>query len=81
MALTPKRKSQLELLDKYDVICLFSSDSDFASLLNYLKTNKKKVILVKGGYAQYSLVKHVDLVVNAQKIKKYITFIKQKSRL
>ena len=71
----------IRLLDKYDTFCIFSNDADFIYLLNYLKRKRKKIILIKAGYVQYPLVKQADLVVNAQDIKKDITFIKQKSRL
>jgi len=67
------------LLDKYDSICLFSSDSDFTALLRFLKNKGKKVILIKGGFAQHELVDLADLLINAQDIKQHITFIKQKS--
>lgn len=60
-------------------ICLFSSDADFISLIKFLKNNRKKIILIKGGYVQYSLKANSDLVVNAQDIKRYIACIKQKS--
>lgn len=74
----------INLIDKYETFCIFSSDSDFSFLLHYLKQKGKKIILVKGGYALYSLVKHANLIISAQKIKKFITFKKirkkQKSR-
>jgi len=39
----------IRLVDKYDTICLLSSDADFAALIRYLKSkHKKKVILIKG---------------------------------
>ncbi len=69
----------IKLLDKYDTICLFSSDSDFTALLRFLKNKGKKVILIKGGFAQHELVDLADLLINAQDIKQHITFIKQKS--
>lgn len=69
----------IRLMSKYDTFCLFSSDSDFVSLIKFLKNNRKKVILVKGGFVQYTLKVNSDLVINAQDIKAYIAFIKQKS--
>ena len=68
-------------MGKYDTFCLFSSDADFIRLIWFLKKNKKKIILIKGGYIQYDLKKSVDLIISAQEIKKDITYIKQKSRL
>ena len=70
----------VRLLDFYDTFCIFSSDADFTYLLAFLKRKRKKIILVKGGYVQYSLLKSADLVINAQDIKQHLTFIKRKSR-
>ena len=69
----------IRLMSKYDTFCLFSSDSDFVSLIKFLKNNRKKVILIKGGYVQYSLKANSDLVINAQDIKANVACIKQKS--
>ncbi len=69
----------IRLMSQYNTFCLWSSDADFVSLINHLKNNGKKVILIKGGFVQHSLAQSSDLVINAQEIKKYITFIKQKS--
>ncbi len=69
----------IRLINKYDTFYLFSSDADFISLMKFLKNNRKKVILVKGGYIQYPLKTNSDLVVNAQDIKADICYIKQKS--
>lgn len=71
----------MRLMNKYDTFCLFSSDADFISLIKFLKNNRKKIILVKGGYVQYPLKSNSDLVINAQDIKQYIARIKQKSSL
>ena len=72
----------IRLLRNYDTFCLFSSDSDFARLIFYLRKQNKKIILVKGGLIQHSLKEAVGngLFVNAQDIKSLITFKKQKSR-
>jgi len=71
----------IRLMSKYDTFCLFSSDSDFVSLIKFLKNNRKKVILIKGGHVQHSLKANSDLVINAQDIKADIAYIKQKSSL
>ena len=72
----------IRLADNYDTFCLFSSDSDFASLTDYLKRAKnKKVILFSSGYVSYWLKDKVDLNINGQAIKKQITFKKIKPRL
>lgn len=63
---------------EYDTLALFSGDADFAALARFLKKSGKKVILVKGGNITSRLRESVDLVVNAQKIKRYIAQIVQK---
>lgn len=69
----------IRLMDDYDTFCLYSGDADFISLIKFLKNNKKKVILIKGGYVQYPLKANSDLVVSAQDIKHHIAYLKQKS--
>ncbi|MFH1713010.1 MAG: NYN domain-containing protein [Candidatus Jacksonbacteria bacterium] len=69
----------IRLMGKYNTFCLFSSDADFVSLIKFLKNNRKKVILIKGGHVQYSLKANSDLIINAQDIKSNIACIKQKS--
>jgi len=69
----------IRLMNKYDTFCLFSSDADFISLIRFIKKKHKKVILFKGGYVKYLLKEISDLVINAQDIKKEITYKKQKS--
>lgn len=71
----------IRLADLYKTFCLFSSDADFIRLCEYLKKQGKKIILIKGGFAQTHLIKTSDIVINAQDIKQYVTRIKQKSSL
>lgn len=71
----------IRLLDEYDTMCLFSSDADFAGLVEFLRKRRKKTILFSSGYVSGSLKKKVDLNINCQKIKGLITFKKRKSRL
>ncbi len=69
----------IRLIDKYDTICLLSSDADFAALIRHLKSKyKKKVILIKGGRIDSSLGRLLDLKINASQVKSYIVQIKQK---
>ena len=69
----------IKLADYYDTFCIFSGDSDFIQLVNFLKGKGKKVILIKAGFVQHKLYDSADLVINAQDIKKYICRITQKS--
>ena len=62
----------IRLMDKYDTICLLSSDNDFSCLLNYLRSKKKKVILIKGGNIAHTLKNSANHIINAQDIKQYI---------
>lgn len=64
---------------EYDTLVLMSSDADFAALLRYLKKLGKKVILIKTGHITAKLRDSSDLVVSAQKIKKYIAKVVVKS--
>lgn len=67
----------IRLLDTYDTLALFSSDADFVALFRFLKKKSKKVILLKGGNITNNLRNESTLVVNAQKVKKYITKIEK----
>ena len=67
----------IRLMKNYDTLVVFSSDADFVALFRYLRNNGKKVILIKGGNITSSLRYNTDLVVNAQNIKKYITYIEK----
>ncbi|MBU4284840.1 NYN domain-containing protein [Patescibacteria group bacterium] len=71
----------IRFLNDYDTFCLFSSDADFAYLLNFLRRKGKKVILFSAGYITHYLKERADLNINAQRVKKSITFIKTKPRL
>jgi len=66
--------------DEYDTLVLYSSDADFVALTRYLRKQGKKVILIKGGNITSKLRENVDLIVNAQKIKRYITRVVKKQK-
>lgn len=67
----------IKKIKQYNTICLFSGDADFVYLNNFLRKRGKKVILIKSGHITTKLRESVDLVINAQKIKKDIAMIKQ----
>lgn len=67
----------IKKIKQYDTLCLFSGDADFVYLNNFLRKRNKKVILIKSGHITTKLRESVDLVINAQKIKKHIAEIKQ----
>jgi uncharacterized LabA/DUF88 family protein len=65
-------------IDKFNTFCLFSSDADFVHLARFLKSKDKRFILVKSGPIDKSIRAQADLIINAQDIKKHITFVKPK---
>ena len=67
-------------INDYDTLVLFSSDADFVALTRYLRKISKKVILIKGGNITSKLRENVDLIVNAQKIKRHITRVSKKQK-
>jgi len=67
----------IRLLDKYDTFCLLSGDSDFARLAEFLKRKGKKIIIIASGQVFHTLKNLADLYLNAQKIKTFITKIKE----
>lgn len=64
-------------IENYDTFCLFSGDSDFAYLAQYLKKKYKKIIVVASGQVFHSLRELSDLYINAQDIKADITSVKK----
>ncbi len=71
----------MKLLDYYDTFCLWSSDSDFAYLLNHLVKKGKKVILISSGHVSHQLKSVVSVNINGQQIKAEITQTIEKPRL
>ena len=67
----------LRLLDKFDTFCLFSGDSDFTYLAQYLKRKGRKVIVIASGQVFHTLKDLADLYINAQIIKGDITSTKE----
>ena len=66
----------IRLLDRYDTFCLFSGDSDFAKLAQFLKRKGKKIIIFASGQIFHTLKETADLYINAQQIKINIADIK-----
>ncbi|MBU2542241.1 NYN domain-containing protein [Patescibacteria group bacterium] len=62
----------IHLSELYDTFVLFSSDSDFARLLGYLKTKGKKVILFYSGHTSKNILSQADLLINASRIREII---------
>lgn len=60
----------------YDTVALFSSDSDFTTLLSQLKSEGKKIILFYSGPTSSHLKNCADLLVNGRQIRELIGFIK-----
>ena len=70
----------IRLLEQYDTLAMFSGDSDFASLVRYLKRNGKKVILFKAGFIASDLRDAADKVISAQNIKRHIAQVVKKQK-
>jgi len=71
----------VRIMKKYDTLCLFSGDSDFAYLSRFLKRNGKKIIVIAAGQVFHTLKEVADHYVNAQDIKADITVVKETSPL
>ncbi len=71
----------IRMLNHFDTFCLFSGDSDFAYLNQYLKENSKKIIIVKSGYISKTLLDSADLIINAKEIEYYLIYKKQQPTL
>jgi uncharacterized LabA/DUF88 family protein len=71
----------IRILDQYNTFCLFSGDSDFTYLAQFLKKKGKKVIVVASGQVFHTLKESSDLYINAQDIKGQISSIKETSPL
>lgn len=59
----------IRLMDSFDTLAMFSSDSDFVALFRYLRNKGKKVIMIKGGNVTSELRNNCDLVVSAKSLK------------
>lgn len=68
----------IKMIKHYDTFCIFSGDADFVYLNKFLRKKNKKVIIIKGGFITVPLRASANLVINAQKIKKYIAKIEQR---
>ncbi|MCC7356146.1 MAG: NYN domain-containing protein [Candidatus Doudnabacteria bacterium] len=70
-----------KLMEYYDTFCIWTGDSDFAYLLDYLIKRKKKIILFSSGHITHELKSKANIHINGQQVKKYITRIIEKPRL
>ncbi|MGB9706835.1 MAG: NYN domain-containing protein [Microgenomates group bacterium] len=60
----------LRLKEKFNTCILFSGDSDFETILKYLKKEKKKVIIVSTkGRVAIELIRNCDKYINLKKLK------------
>ncbi|MEK7462889.1 MAG: NYN domain-containing protein [Patescibacteria group bacterium] len=71
----------LRLMDKFDTFCIFSGDSDFTYLVQYLKRKGKKIIVIASGQVFHTLKDLADLYINAQTVKVDIASIKETAPL
>ena len=71
----------IRTLKEYDTFCIFSGDSDFTYLSQFLKRKGKKIIVIASGQVFHTLKEVADLYINAQAIKADITSIKETAPL
>lgn len=67
----------LRFIDDFDTFCIFSGDSDFTYLAQYLKRKGKKIIVIASGQVFHTLKDLATLYINAQAIKVDIASIKE----
>ena len=67
----------IRTLKQYGTFCLFSGDSDFTYLSQFLKRNGKKIIVIASGQVFHTLKEVADLYINAQQIKASIASVKE----
>ncbi|MFA6551919.1 MAG: NYN domain-containing protein [Candidatus Paceibacterota bacterium] len=67
----------IRTLKEYDTFCIFSGDSDFTYLSQFLKRKGKKIIVIASGQVFHTLKEVADLYINAQAIKADITGVKE----
>ncbi|MBI2406213.1 MAG: NYN domain-containing protein [Candidatus Harrisonbacteria bacterium] len=67
----------IRLMNDYDTLCLFSGDSDFARLAEYIKKRGKKIIVIASGQIYHQLKKAANLYINAQQIKSYVVSVNE----
>ena len=67
----------LQKINKYDSVFLWSGDSDFHLLLQYLKSKGKKIVTICArNHVSAELNKYSDLFIPADPFKEYLEFIK-----
>ena len=65
-------------IEKYDTVFLWSGDSDFHFLLQYLKSKKKKVVtLCARDFASDELRKNSDLFIPADPLKDFLEYVRK----
>src|SRR3990167_7845353 len=58
----------IRTIKQYDTFCLFSGDSDFTYLSQFLKRKGKKIIVIVFVKVFHTLREVCDLYINAQKV-------------
>lgn len=67
----------IRLMEKFDTFCIFSGDSDFTYLAQFLKRKGKKIVVIASGQVFHTLKDLADLYINAQSIKGDIAIVKE----
>ena len=67
----------LTKINKYDTVVLFSGDSDFSGLLNYLKNRDKKIVVVcSRARMSRELQEVANKFIPAESLKEFLLYIK-----
>lgn len=68
----------ITMKDKFDTCVLFSGDSDFETIIKYLRKHKKKVIVLSTKkHVAIELIRNCDKYVNLKKLKNLINRAKK----
>lgn len=67
----------IRTIKEYDTFCIFSGDSDFTYLAQFLKRKGKRIIVIASGQVFHTLKEVADLYINAQSIKADVTSVKE----
>jgi uncharacterized LabA/DUF88 family protein len=68
----------MQQIDNYDTVFLWSGDSDFHLLLQYLKSKKKKVIVCcSRNFLSKELQKNADRIIPADPLRDYLEYIRE----
>jgi len=70
----------IQQIENYDTIFLWSGDSDFHVLLQYLRSKKKKIIIIcNRDFVSTELYQYADLFIPADPLKEHLEYVSEKT--